>query len=216
MHGKRDDGSHVVDAVLKRDPALRLPPGFDQCLSDPSYVRAPPAHANGLTRALTASKYSLLHCRDVVSPCLRSPRCFLPEHLDVSKVDETRTCQGNCSGQPSLEKNQRNPGHICPEHPEGRHKRTCVLVLFSLASKHSPLHLREVVRSQEVEEHCVRFETSNTLTTRSTFLVRRAGKTLRSTTSSLKRLFRLYRKSRRDPAGFMLTRRCLPRAEGPR
>ena len=26
----------------------------------------------------------------------------------------------DCSGQPSSEKNQRNPGHICPEHPEGR------------------------------------------------------------------------------------------------
>ena len=36
------------------------------------------------------------------------------------------------------------------------HKRTFVLVLISLASKHSPLHRREVVRSQEVEEQCVR------------------------------------------------------------
>ena len=54
----------------------------------------PPTHANGLTRALTASKYSPFHCRDVVSPCLRGPRYFLPEHLDVSKVDETVTWQG--------------------------------------------------------------------------------------------------------------------------
>ena len=106
------------------------------------------------------------------------------------------------------------------------HKRTHVLVLFSLASKHSPLHLREVVRSylqswepllknasscQSVWDYTyslwpvqpkVTFETSNTLTTRSTWLASRAGKTWKSTTSSLKRLFRLYRWSRRDPAGF--------------
>ena len=44
VHEKRDDGSQVVDAVLKRDPALRLLPGFDQYFSDPSNVRAPPAH----------------------------------------------------------------------------------------------------------------------------------------------------------------------------
>ena len=54
----------------------------------------PPTHANGLTRALTTSKYNPFHCRDVVSPCLRGPRYFLPEHLDVSKVDETVTWQG--------------------------------------------------------------------------------------------------------------------------
>ena len=36
------------------------------------------------------------------------------------------------------------------------HERTYELVLFSLASEHSPLHLRKVVRSQENEEHCVR------------------------------------------------------------
>ena len=41
---KRDDGSQVVDAVLVRDRALRLPPGFDQYFSDPSNVDAPPAH----------------------------------------------------------------------------------------------------------------------------------------------------------------------------
>ena len=44
VHGKRDDGSHVVDAVLKRDPTLRLPPGFDQYLSVPRNVHSPPAH----------------------------------------------------------------------------------------------------------------------------------------------------------------------------
>ena len=44
VHGKRDDGSQVVDAALVRDPTLRLPPGLDQYLSVPSNVRAPPAH----------------------------------------------------------------------------------------------------------------------------------------------------------------------------
>ena len=43
VHEKRDDGSQVVDAVLERDPALRLPPGFDQYFSDPSNVHVPPA-----------------------------------------------------------------------------------------------------------------------------------------------------------------------------
>ena len=44
VHEKQDDGSQVVDAVLKQDPALRLPPGFDQDFSDLSNVHAPPAH----------------------------------------------------------------------------------------------------------------------------------------------------------------------------
>ena len=65
----------------------RLPPGFDQYSSVPSNVRAPPAHpANGLTRALTASKYSPLHCRDVVRSCLRSPRYFLTVRCIFEKL----------------------------------------------------------------------------------------------------------------------------------
>ena len=58
------------------------------------FAHRPPTHANGLTRAVTALKYSPLHCRDVVRSCLRSPRYILPEHLDFSKVDETITWQG--------------------------------------------------------------------------------------------------------------------------
>ena len=113
----------------------------------------PPTHANGLTRALTASKYSPLHCRDVVSPCLRGPRYFLPEHLDVSKVDETVTWQGRLFGPTIIGETQDTSVQSILKVV---HKRTYVLVLFSFASKHIPLHLREVVRSQEVEEHCVR------------------------------------------------------------
>ena len=107
----------------------------------------PPTRANELSRALTASKYSPLHCRDVVRSCLRSPRYILMSARSMKRSHGKE----DCSGQPSLEKNQRNPGHICPEHLESmRHERTHVLVLFSLASKHSPLHLREVVRVMPV------------------------------------------------------------------
>ena len=116
--------------------------GFVNTFPTPAMcAHRPPTHANGLTRALTASKYSPFHCRDVVSPCLRGPRYYFPEHLDVSKFDETVTWQ----------------------------ERTYVLVLFSFASKHIPLHLREVVRSPEVVRTLRSFETSNTLTTRSIF-----------------------------------------------
>ena len=44
VHEKRDNGSQVVDADLKRDPALGFLSGFDPYFSDPSNVRAPPAH----------------------------------------------------------------------------------------------------------------------------------------------------------------------------
>ena len=116
----------------------------------------PPTQVNGLTRALTASKYSPLHCRDVFSPCLRSPRYFLPEHLDVSKVDETVTWQGRLFRPTIIGKESGKPRKHLSRASGRFHMRTCVLALFSLASEHSPLHLREVVRSQEVEEHCVR------------------------------------------------------------
>ena len=87
----------------------------------------PPTHANGLTRALTASKCSLFYCRDVVSPCLRGPRYYFPVHLDVCKVDETVTWQGRLF-RPT----------IIGKEPVLKvvHKRTYVLVLFSFASKH--------------------------------------------------------------------------------
>ena len=94
---KRDDGSQVVDAVLERDPALRLPLGFDQLLFRPQQCArtARPPALTGLSRALTASKLSPLHCRDVVISCFHGvPRYILPEHLDVSKVDGTVTWQG--------------------------------------------------------------------------------------------------------------------------
>ena len=157
MHGKRHDGSQVVDAVLVRTRHS----GFLQDLINTSPTPAmcthrSPTRADGLTRALTASKYSLLQCRDAVRSCLRSPRYFFPEHLVVSN-DETVTLQkkivpANHHWKRTRESKDTSVQNIL----KVAHMRTYMLVLFSLASKHSPLHLREVVRSQDVEEHCVR------------------------------------------------------------
>ena len=152
MHGKRDDGSQVVAAVLVRTRHS----GFLQDLINTFPTLAmcthrPPTHENGLTGALTASKCSPLQCRDVFSPCLRSPRYFFPEHLDVSKVDETVTLQGRLFQPTIIGKEPEEPRtHLSQSILKVVHKRTYVLVLFSLASKHIPLHLRQVVRSQEV------------------------------------------------------------------
>ena len=95
VHGNRDNGSQVVDAVLVRTRHSGFLQDLINTFPTPAMcTHRPPTHANGLSRALTASKYRLSHCRDVVRSCLRSPWYILPEHLDVSKVDETVTWQG--------------------------------------------------------------------------------------------------------------------------
>ena len=98
--------------------------GFLQDLINPFPLPAmcthrPPSRANGLTRALTASKYSPLHCEDVVRSCLRSPRYFLPEHLVFAK----KTVPANHHWKRTGETPDTSVQNIL----KVVHKRTCVL-----------------------------------------------------------------------------------------
>ena len=135
--------------------------GFLQVLintypSPAMFAHRQPTHANGLTRALTASKYSPLHCRDVVRSCLRSLWYFFQSMLMSAGRQRGYIARKILPANHHLKRTRKIQDTSVQSCLKVVHKRTCVLALFSVASEHSPLHLREVVRSQEVEEHCVR------------------------------------------------------------
>ena len=166
VHGKRGYGSQVVDTVLKRDRGFLQ--DFINTFPTPGMcAHRPPTRANGLSRALMASKDSPLHCRDVVRSCSRSPRYFFQSILMSAWSTKRLHGKENYSGQPSLEKNQRNSGHICPELPEGRSSEDLCAGSLQLgigAQSVASSKSCQVTRSSRTLRS---FETSNTLTTRS-------------------------------------------------